>query len=152
MLLLVKLQPEACSFTKSNFSLWVFFTFLNCTNGTKSRWTFHIFVILYCELNHSCLNNIFFSLIIIPVRKYPWSNKQKHLMFCFTVFLIKLIMTSVPAETSLSWSIDFFNFTFLFFFQISYLGLHHLEIKHSSFLSFAMDNLILIYNEILICL
>ena len=37
-------------------------------------------------------------------------------MFCFTVFLIKLIMTSVP-ETPLSWSIDFFNFTFLFFFS-----------------------------------
>ena len=27
----------ACNFTKSNTPPWVFFTFLNCTNGTKSR-------------------------------------------------------------------------------------------------------------------
>ena len=37
VLLLAKLQAEACNFTKSNTPPWVFFTFLNCTNGTKSR-------------------------------------------------------------------------------------------------------------------
>ena len=36
VLVLVKLQAEACNFTKRN-TPWVFFTFLNCTNGTKSR-------------------------------------------------------------------------------------------------------------------
>ena len=34
---LVKLQAKACNFTKSNTPSWVFFTFLNYTNGTKSR-------------------------------------------------------------------------------------------------------------------
>ena len=29
----------ACNFTKSNTPPWVFFTFLNCTNGTKLRKT-----------------------------------------------------------------------------------------------------------------
>ena len=38
VLLLVKLQAEA----KSNTSPWVFFTFLNCKNGTKSLNTPHI--------------------------------------------------------------------------------------------------------------
>ena len=28
---------EACNFTKINTPPWVFFTFFNCTNGTKSR-------------------------------------------------------------------------------------------------------------------
>ena len=37
VLLLVKLQASACSFTKSNISPWVFSHFLNCTNDTKSR-------------------------------------------------------------------------------------------------------------------
>ena len=37
VLLLVKLQAEAYNFTKSNTPSWVFFTFLNCANGTKSR-------------------------------------------------------------------------------------------------------------------
>ena len=36
MLVLVKLQPEACNFTKTNTLPWVLFTFLDCTNGTKS--------------------------------------------------------------------------------------------------------------------
>ena len=31
MLLLVKLQPEVCNFTRSNAPLWIFFTFLNWT-------------------------------------------------------------------------------------------------------------------------
>ena len=37
LLLLVKLQAEACNFTKSNSPPWVFFTILNCMNSTKSR-------------------------------------------------------------------------------------------------------------------
>ena len=37
VLLLVKLQTEACNFTKSNTSPFVFSRFLNCTNDTKSR-------------------------------------------------------------------------------------------------------------------
>ena len=35
--ILVKLQAEACSFTKINTPPWCFSRFLNCTNGTKSR-------------------------------------------------------------------------------------------------------------------
>ena len=31
-------------FTKSNTPPWMFFTFLNCTNATKSRKTSHIFL------------------------------------------------------------------------------------------------------------
>ena len=37
VLLLVKLQASAYNFTKSNTPPLVFFTFLNCTHGTKSR-------------------------------------------------------------------------------------------------------------------
>ena len=37
VLILVKLQAEACNFTKGNIPPWVFSRFLNCTNGTKSR-------------------------------------------------------------------------------------------------------------------
>ena len=37
VLLLVKLQVLACNFTKKNTPPWVFFIFLNCTNGTKWR-------------------------------------------------------------------------------------------------------------------
>ena len=32
-----QVQAEACNFTKINTPPWMFFTFLNCTNGTKSR-------------------------------------------------------------------------------------------------------------------
>ena len=42
VLLLVKLQAKACNFTKSNTPSWVFFTFLNYTNGTKSRNTSYL--------------------------------------------------------------------------------------------------------------
>ena len=42
VLLLLKLQVSACNFTKSNALPWVFFTFLKCTNGTKSRNVLHI--------------------------------------------------------------------------------------------------------------
>ena len=42
LLLLVKLQPEAYNFTKSKTPPWAFFTFLNCTNGAKSRNASHI--------------------------------------------------------------------------------------------------------------
>ena len=35
--LLVKLQASAYNFTKTNFPPQVFFTFLKCTNVTKSR-------------------------------------------------------------------------------------------------------------------
>ena len=37
MLLLEKLQASSCKLTKSNTPPWVFFTFLDCTNGTKLR-------------------------------------------------------------------------------------------------------------------
>ena len=33
---------EECYFTKSNTPPWVFFTFFNCTNGTKSCNASHI--------------------------------------------------------------------------------------------------------------
>ena len=36
VLLLVKVRLLACNFTKSNTHPWVFFMFLDCTNGTKS--------------------------------------------------------------------------------------------------------------------
>ena len=42
VLLLVKLQVLACNFTKSSTPPWVFFNFLNCANGTKSRNASHI--------------------------------------------------------------------------------------------------------------
>ena len=35
--ILVKFQASACNFTKIYTPLWVFFTFLNCANGTKLR-------------------------------------------------------------------------------------------------------------------
>ena len=37
LLLLVKLQALAYNVTKSNTPPWVFFTYLNCTNGIKSH-------------------------------------------------------------------------------------------------------------------
>ena len=40
-ILLVKLQAEVCNFSKSNTPPWVFFTFLNCPNGNKSRKASH---------------------------------------------------------------------------------------------------------------
>ena len=43
VLLLVKLQASACNFTESNTPPWMFFTFLNCAHGTKSR-NAHIWV------------------------------------------------------------------------------------------------------------
>ena len=36
LLLLVKLKASTCNFTRSNTPPWAFFTFLNCTNSTKS--------------------------------------------------------------------------------------------------------------------
>ena len=42
MLILVKLQASACSFTKLNTPPWVFFTFFKFTNGTKSRNASHL--------------------------------------------------------------------------------------------------------------
>ena len=36
VLVLVKLQTSAGNFTIINTAAWVFFMFLNCTNGTKS--------------------------------------------------------------------------------------------------------------------
>ena len=37
VLLLVKLQASGGNFTERNTPPWMFFSFLNCTNGTKSR-------------------------------------------------------------------------------------------------------------------
>ena len=37
LLLVVKLQGEGCNSAKCNTLLWVFFSFLDCRNGTKSR-------------------------------------------------------------------------------------------------------------------
>ena len=42
VLILEKLQAETCNFTEINTPPWVFFTLLNCTNGTKSRNASHI--------------------------------------------------------------------------------------------------------------
>ena len=42
VLILVKLKAFACNFTKINTPPWVFFTFLNCTNGTKLRNALHM--------------------------------------------------------------------------------------------------------------
>ena len=36
-LLLVKVQTSAYNFTKSNNPKWLFFTFFNCKNGSKSH-------------------------------------------------------------------------------------------------------------------
>ena len=44
VLTLVKLQAEACNFTKINTPPWGCFSrFLNCTNGTKSLNASHLF-------------------------------------------------------------------------------------------------------------
>ena len=43
VLILVKLQASARNFTKINTPPWVFFTFLNCTNASKSHNAPHIF-------------------------------------------------------------------------------------------------------------
>ena len=37
VLLSVELKAKACNFTENNTPPWVFFTFLNCINGIKSR-------------------------------------------------------------------------------------------------------------------
>ena len=46
-LLLVKLHAEVCNFTKSNTPPWVFFKFLNCTNGIKSSNITYIYRIMF---------------------------------------------------------------------------------------------------------
>ena len=38
-----KLQASTCNFTKGVSPLWVFFTFLNCTDDTKSPKASHLF-------------------------------------------------------------------------------------------------------------
>ena len=43
VLILVKLQAEPCNFTKINTHSWVFLTFINCANGTKSHKASQIF-------------------------------------------------------------------------------------------------------------
>ena len=43
VLLLAKLQAEACNFTKNNTPPWVFITFLNCIDDTKSRKAQHLY-------------------------------------------------------------------------------------------------------------
>ena len=42
VILLFKLKVEVCNFTKSITFSWMFFTFLNCTNGTKLRKASHL--------------------------------------------------------------------------------------------------------------
>ena len=42
MLILAKLQAKACNFTKNNTPIWVFFTFLNFMDDTKSRKASHL--------------------------------------------------------------------------------------------------------------
>ena len=44
--LLFVLAALACNFTESNTPSWVFFMFLDCTNGTKSRIASHMFIIM----------------------------------------------------------------------------------------------------------
>ena len=43
VLLLVMLQASTRKFTKSNTPLWVFYKFLNCTNGAKLRKASYMF-------------------------------------------------------------------------------------------------------------
>ena len=52
MLLLVKLQAEACSFTKSNTPLWVFLTFLKLHKWYKIAQRIHYRL----KLGHLCKN------------------------------------------------------------------------------------------------
>ena len=47
VLLLLKSQTPVCNFSKSNYLQWVIFTFLNCTNGAKSRKAFVLNYNLY---------------------------------------------------------------------------------------------------------
>ena len=51
--LLVKFAGSACNFTKSTTSPRVFFTFLNCTNGTKLRKAFYVHAIVLSSARSS---------------------------------------------------------------------------------------------------
>ena len=42
LLVLLLVKARLLLFTKSNIPTWVFFTFLNCVHGTKSRKVPHI--------------------------------------------------------------------------------------------------------------
>ena len=53
MLLSVKLQVLTCNFSKRNTPPWVLFTFLNCTNGTKS-----------CNASQIKFLNTFFNILL----------------------------------------------------------------------------------------
>ena len=79
VLILVKLQASACNFTKINTPPWVFFTFLNCTNATKSRNAPHMGKLaakpppnlVNSDLTHSFLCELHFRMIYIIM----WSEK-----------------------------------------------------------------------------
>ena len=53
-------DKKACNFTKSNTPPWVFFTFVKCTNGTKSQKTLQY-------LNRNILH-IFLHTLLISFR------------------------------------------------------------------------------------
>ena len=54
----VRIREKACNFTKSNTPPWVYFTFLNCTNGTKWRNASRIYI-------HKMLNPLSASVALI---------------------------------------------------------------------------------------
>ena len=53
-LLLVKMPPEKCDFTKNNSRPWIFFCILICINGTKLHQASYIYQIIFQELIIKC--------------------------------------------------------------------------------------------------
>ena len=78
----VKLQAEACNFTKSISSPWVFFLFSNCTNGTKLRnasYFIYIYIYIYIVVRYSQVGIYF-------VQSQQWKHENNGISS-------KLIMT-----------------------------------------------------------
>ena len=57
----------ACNFTKSNSAPWVFFTFLNGINGTKSRKAsrIHKYPYIYKSINLSISASLYICVVLI---------------------------------------------------------------------------------------
>ena len=84
VLLLEKLQALACNFTKSNNPPRVFFTFLNCKNGTKMRKAIYFIIITtilivltyYFKVNIININTPFLFksklVILVIIKVVPW--------------------------------------------------------------------------------
>ena len=66
VLLLVKLQVEACNFTKITTPPWMFSRFLNCTNGTKSRKASHIYHLSLNRKSDMCTSDM----VLLTARYY----------------------------------------------------------------------------------